>query len=104
MTYLTTVPAGSLLNGEAYYTTRFGFTSAACAGVAGICALIVSANPALTAREVKQVLHDSCEKIDASSGTYDAGGHSPLYGYGRPDVARAVQLATRHEKARAASV
>jgi hypothetical protein len=82
----------------------FGFTSAACAGIAGICALIVSANPNLTAHEVKQVLRSSCEKIDASSGKYDARGHSPLYGYGRPDVVRAVRLAREHEKAQTASV
>jgi len=93
MTYLTTAPVGSLLDGEAFYTTRFGFTSAACAAVAGICALIVSANPNLTWAQVKGVLRDSCEKIDHEGGTYDALGHSPLYGYGRPDVARAVELA-----------
>jgi subtilisin family serine protease len=93
MTYLTTAPVGSLLDGEAYYTTRFGFTSAATAAVAGICALIVSANPDLTSTEVKAVLRDACEKIDLASDTYDEHGHSPLYGYGRPDVARAVELA-----------
>jgi len=96
MTYLTTAPVGSLLDGEAYYTTRFGFTSAATAAVAGICALIVSANPDLTSTQVKAVLRDSCEKIDLESGTYDEHGHSPLYGYGRPDVARAVNLARQH--------
>ena len=93
MTYLTTAPVGSFLDGEAFYTTRFGFTSAACAAVAGICALIVGANPNLTAAQVKTVLRDSCDKIDRESGTYDALGHSPLYGYGRPDVARTVELA-----------
>jgi len=104
MTYVTTAPAGSLLDGEAFYTTRFGFTSAACAAVAGICALIVSANPELTAAEVRGVLRDSCEKIDLEGGTYDEHGHSPLYGYGRPDVARAVRLARRQRKLRTASV
>ena len=93
LTYLTTAPVGSLLDGEAYYTTRFGFTSAATAAVAGICALIVSANPDLTSSDVKAVLRDSCEKIDIDGGTYDEHGHSPLYGYGRPDIARAVELA-----------
>jgi len=39
------------------------------------------------------VLRDSCEKIDLASGTYDECGHSPFYGFGRPDVARAVELA-----------
>jgi subtilisin family serine protease len=104
MTYLTTAPVGSLLDGEAFYTTRFGFTSAACAAVAGICALIVSANPELTSDQVKQVLRDSCDKIDLDSGTYDEHGHSPLYGYGRPDVARAVRLARRYPKEQTASV
>ena len=104
MTYLTTAPARSLEHGDAFYTTRFGFTSAACAAVAGICALIVSANPDLTATEVKHVLRESCDKIDLDSGTYDDRGHSPLYGYGRPDVARAAGLAASHEKPRTASV
>jgi len=104
MTYLTTAPAGSLLDGEAFYTTRFGFTSAACAAVAGICALIVSASPELTSDQVKHVLRDSCDKIDLEGGTYDERGHSPLYGYGRPDVARAVRLAQNHAKPRTVSV
>jgi subtilisin family serine protease len=93
MTYTTTVPAGSLEDGEAFFTTHFGFTSAACAAVAGICALIVSANPDLTGNDVRDVLRDSCEKIDAESGTYDEHGHSPLYGFGRPEVAHAVEIA-----------
>jgi subtilisin family serine protease len=104
MTYLTTAPARSLLDGEAFYTTRFGFTSAACAAVAGICALIVSAGPDLTSTEVKHTLRDSCEKVDLDGGTYDERGHSPLYGYGRPDVAHAVRLAQRRAKERSASV
>jgi hypothetical protein len=87
------VPVGSLADGEAFYTTRFGFTSAACAAVAGICALIVSANRDLTSSDVKAVLRDSCEKIDLESGSYDQYGHSPFYGYGRPTIARAVDLA-----------
>ena len=53
----------------------------------------MSANPDLTYHEVKAVLRDSCEKIDTESGTYDDRGHSPLYGFGRPNVARAVEIA-----------
>jgi subtilisin family serine protease len=98
MTYLTTAPVGSLVDGEAFYTTRFGFTSAATAAVAGICALIVSANPDLAYQQVKDVLRDSCEKVDLASGTYDEHGHSPLYGFGRPDVARAVELARERQR------
>ncbi len=89
----TTTPTGSFRMGETFYTDSFGFTSAACAGVAGLCALILSANPELTWWQVKEVLRDSCVKIDAGSGTYDEHGHSPLYGYGRPDAGVAVELA-----------
>ena len=59
----------------------------------------MSANPDLTYQEVKAVLRDSCEKIDAESGTYDERGHSPLYGFGRPDIARAVELARDRQAA-----
>lgn len=103
-TYTTTAPIGSLADGEVFYTTRFGFTSAACAVVAGICALIVAANPRLTASEVRAVLRDSCDKVDVECGSYDERGHSPLYGYGRPDAARAVQLAKPRTSQRAAPI
>jgi subtilisin family serine protease len=93
MSYRTTAPVGSFLLGESFYSGAFGFTSAACAAVAGICALILGANPDLSWQDVKRVLRLSCEKIDVERTTYDANGHSPLYGYGRPDIARAVRLA-----------
>jgi subtilisin family serine protease len=98
MSYRTTAPVGSFLLGESFYSGAFGFTSAACAAVAGICALILSANPDLTWHDVKRVLRLSCERIDVDNATYDADGHSALYGHGRPDVARAVRLAQRELK------
>lgn len=93
VTYVTTMPPGSFDRGQTWYTSSFGFTSAACAAVAGLCALIVAAAPHLTWAEVRDVLRASCERIDPLGGQYDAEGHSPLYGYGRPDPARAVALA-----------
>ena len=36
---------------------------------------------------------DMCTMFLQGSTQYDALGHSPLYGYGRPDVARTVELA-----------
>ncbi len=89
----TTTPVGSFRLGETFYTDSFGHTSAACAGVAGLCALILSANPDLAWREVKEMLRASCVRVDESEGMYDASGHSRYYGYGRPDAARAVELA-----------
>ena len=103
--YRTTAPAGSLLLGESFYSSCFGFTSAACAIVAGICALIVSANSELTAVEVRDVLRQSCEKVDVEGGTYDADGRSWAYGYGRPNVLHAARLAqSASGKRRVASV
>jgi hypothetical protein len=96
MSYKTTAPVGSLLLGESFYSSAFGFTSAASAIVAGICALIVSANPDLTSSDVRGVLRAACEPIDIENGTYDARGHSPFYGFGRPDIGQAVRLAQRY--------
>lgn len=90
---LTTTPIGSFLLGETFYSYTVGHTSTAAAGVAGLCALMLCVNPNLTWQEVKQVLRDSCVKIDRENGSYDPRGRSPYYGYGRPDAARAVQLA-----------
>ena len=88
----TTTPIGSFLKGETFYA-RFGFTSAACAAVAGICAVILAGAPSLTWHEVKAVLARSCVPIDVEGGSYDLAGHSPLYGFGRADALRAALVA-----------
>lgn len=87
-------------DGAGNYTATFGGTSSACPGVAGVAALILSVNPSLTWLEVKELLKNSCDKIDQSNGNYDANGHSPLYGYGRLNAAKAVQnaLATTQQQ------
>jgi hypothetical protein len=43
--------------------------------------------------EVKEIIRRSCVRIDIEDGNYDENGHSPYYGYGRPDAERAVKLA-----------
>ncbi len=70
----------------------FGGTSSATPLVAGICALVLSANPNLTAKEVKQILIQTADKI-GDAADYDARGHSIKYGYGRVNAAKAVQEA-----------
>ena len=75
------------------YTNDFGGTSSACPGVAGVAALILAANPDLHWNQVKDILRQASVQIDTSGGSYSADGHSPYYGYGRPDAAKAVQLA-----------
>ena len=75
------------------YTNSFGGTSSACPGVAGIAALIIAANPNLRWNQVKDILRRATVKIDAAGGSYNSEGHSPYYGYGRSDAAKAVELA-----------
>jgi subtilisin family serine protease len=79
---------------DGHYTNSFGGTSSATPGVAGVAALILSLNPALSQREVKDLLRRACDRIDRAHGRYDpATGHSPFYGYGRVNAAKAVRLA-----------
>ncbi len=73
---------------------HFGGTSSACPLVAGICALVLSANPDLTAKQVKEVLCRTADKIGDPS-EYDDQGHSKKFGYGRVNADRAVAEAIR---------
>lgn len=77
------------------YTTvqRFGGTSSSTPLVAGLCGLILSVNPELSAEEVKDILKITAQRIDAGNGNYDANGHSRIFGYGRVDAAAALQEA-----------
>ena len=72
---------------------HFGGTSSATPLVAGICALVLSANPNLTAREVKQILCQTADKIGSPSEYVN--GQSLRFGYGRVNAARAVEEALR---------
>lgn len=75
------------------FTNDFGGTSSACPGAAGVAALVISANPALRWQEVREILRQSCDRIDPQGGRYDAGGRSAFYGYGRLNAEAAVRLA-----------
>ncbi len=79
---------------EGNYTNRFGGTSSACPGVAGVVALVLAANSKLTWKEVKDVIRLSSDKIDRVKGKYNPStGHSPWYGYGKVNAHQAVKLA-----------
>jgi hypothetical protein len=84
------------------FVSSFGGTSSACPVVAGVAALILSANPDLTAQDVKRILQETADKIvdrDADPqlgmrlGTYDTNGHSQWFGYGKVNAFKAVQAA-----------
>ncbi len=83
------------------YTHSFGGTSSATPLVSGICALVKSVNPALTAPEIKEILQTTADKVaDPSTdplyghakGTYQ-NGHSEWFGYGKINGLKAVQEA-----------
>jgi len=87
--------SGQVSRGDAAgnYTNSFGGTSSATPGVAGVAALVLARNPELSWDEVKNILKQSCDRIDTANGNYDANGHSAWYGYGRVNARKAVELA-----------
>jgi subtilisin family serine protease len=89
----TTDLTGSAGSDPGNYTSGFGGTSSACPAVAGVAALVMSANPQLTWQQVKNILETTTEKIDPTGGAYDVNGHSIYYGYGKVDAFAAVQKA-----------
>lgn len=74
---------------------RFFGTSAATPIVAGIAGLMLSVNPHLSARDVKQILCRTAQKIDPENARYDATGYSKTHGFGRVDAGRAVAEAKK---------
>jgi len=80
-----------------FYATAFGGTSAAAPLVAGVAALVLEANPALSARDVQHVLINTAQQNDPGSDSWftNAAGRrfSRDYGFGRVDAGAAVALA-----------
>lgn len=98
----TTDRVGAAGYDQSDFTGYFGGTSSACPVVAGVAALVLSANPDLTAKQVKQILEQTADKIVDSDpdpqlgiklGTYDANGHSQWFGYGKVNAGKAVAYA-----------
>ena len=88
------------------YTDDFGGTSSSTPLVAGIVALMLSANPNLTVAEVKDILQRTAVKIGIDqpyeyedhwgstyTDEYDEDGHSQVFGWGRVDAGAAVAAA-----------
>jgi len=71
------------------YTQRFGGTSSACPLVAGVCALVLSVRPELTATEVREIVTGSARKIGGSNDD----GHHPRFGFGCVNADAAVAAA-----------
>lgn len=86
-----------LLNNYVFDSLGFSGTSASTPMVAGICALILSANPDLTYRDVQQVLIHSSRHIDRADPDLRRNGAgywvSHRLGFGIPDAGEAVRVA-----------
>lgn len=87
---------------DSKYTGRFGGTSSATPLVAGIAALVISANENLTADEVRKIIEETTDKIEDlnpdiitghAKGTYNEKGFSEWFGFGKVNAAKAVQKA-----------
>ncbi len=94
---LTTDRSGNVGYETGDYTINdpFGGTSSSTPLVAGICGLILSVNPNLTAEEVRDILKETSDRIDPAGGNYNAQNHSDLYGFGRVNAEAAVLEARR---------
>ena len=75
------------------YFDQFVGTSAACPLVGAIAALVLDANPALTATEVRDIVRVTARKIGPAEDYQD--GHSPRYGHGCANADGAVALALK---------
>lgn len=82
------------------YTQQFGGTSSATPTVAGVCGLILSHNPNLTASQVKQLLQQTADKdlkIESETQVNEPGhfvdGFSLWFGHGKVNAAKAVKAA-----------
>jgi subtilisin family serine protease len=101
---VTTDRLGQLGYDPSAFAYGFGGTSSACPLVAGVAALVLSANPLLKAREVRQILEQTADKIVDQNpdpqfglrrGTYEANGRCDWFGYGKVNAEKAVQAARR---------
>lgn len=83
------------------FTSEFGGTSSATPTVAGVCGLVLSANRALTAAQVRKIVQDTADKdlvIFSDTpvnkpGNFASNGKSLWFGHGKVNAFRAVQAA-----------
>lgn len=85
----------------ARFTNRFGGTSSATPTVAGVCGLVLSANPTLSGARVREILRQTADtdmSLDTDTpvnvpGGFNANGFSPWFGHGKVNAFKAVKAA-----------
>jgi subtilisin family serine protease/subtilisin-like proprotein convertase family protein len=92
-------PPNEDLSNYVFNSLAFSGTSAAAPQIAGLAALLLSANPALTYRDVQQILILSSRHFDFADPDLTTNGAGLLVshnvGFGVPDAGTAVNLARR---------
>lgn len=68
----------------------FNGTSASTPVVSGVVALMMEANPRISATQIRNALCATATRIDVANAGYDSEGWSPYYGCGRIDAGAAV--------------
>jgi subtilisin family serine protease len=76
------------------YTPTFNGTSSATPIVAGICGLVLSANPGLTEVEVRGIITNGADKV---GGRPYVNGRNDFFGHGRVNAEKAVRAAQSHQ-------
>lgn len=85
--------SSTTFNGRTYEFSKFSGTSMASPAASGVVALILEANPTLSAAEVKNILQMTA-RIDSETGVLPASG-STQWGFGKVNALAAVQEASR---------
>lgn len=88
--YTTDVAGGAGYESGDYIAT-FNGTSAACPNAAGVAALVLAANDALTVDQVQAILENTADRIEHYP--YDGDGWNRHVGHGRVNAYRAVRAA-----------
>lgn len=100
---------GTGFTANSQYTGSFGGTSSATPLLAGVAALVISANSDLSAKEVRKIMEETADKVEDKSadivlkkkkGTYNSKGHSEWFGYGKVNAAKAVTKAKKLKTAK----
>jgi subtilisin family serine protease len=87
--FTTDLTGANGYNPNGNYTATFGGTSSATPLAAGIVGLVLSHNPSLTRKQVKQILRNTADKVGPAP--YDEKGHNNRYGFGRLNANKAVK-------------
>lgn len=83
------------------FTNQFGGTSSATPTVAGVCALVLSANPTLEGKRVRDILRQTADKemsmvtdtLVNEPGAFSPAGFSLWFGHGKVNAFKAVKAA-----------